>query len=248
MFLAYFDESGDGGYKNSPTPSFTLGCVLIQDEKWLSALDGMVHFRRFLKSNFGILMSEEVKSQFLVHNKGPLARLKLGDAMKLRIYRQFLRLPAKLGVHVFAIVIEKAKVKSQASVDPREMAWRFALQRLERFGNDESDTMHVLPDHGHGQFIKAKIRKMRRMNLVPSAFVPGQLLARHATNIIEDSSDRRCKESYFIQLADLVAYAAFRHQFPLPTFDGTVWDELGAARVPEVNKIRGGPPGLVAWP
>lgn len=66
--------------------------------------------------------------------------------------------------------------------------------------------------------------------------------------IVEDSSDRRSKESFFIQLADLNAYAACRKVFPIATFGGEVWDELGTARVLEVNSLRGGPPGIVVWP
>jgi hypothetical protein len=88
---------------------------------------------------------------------------------------------------------------------------------------------------------------MRRFNHVPSAFGSGTL-DRKAMNIVEDSSDRRSTESFFVQLADLNAYAAFRKAFPSASFDGTVWDELGEARLAEVNKTRGGPTGIVVWP
>lgn len=131
--------------------------------------------------------------------------------------------------------------------DVREIAWRYALQRLERFGAGVKDNLHVLPDEGHGDFIRKKIRLMRRFNHVPSAF-GGAALGRNAENIVEDSSDRRSKESFFIQLADLNAYAAYRKVFPGATFGGDIWDELGTARVLEVNSLRGGPPGIVVWP
>lgn len=89
---------------------------------------------------------------------------------------------------------------------------------------------------------------MRRFSQVPSAFQPGETLGRATTNIIEDSSDRESHESYFIQLADLNAYAAVRKVHPIPSFDGSLWDELGDARDPDVNKIRGGHRGIVSWP
>ena len=88
---------------------------------------------------------------------------------------------------------------------------------------------------------------MRRFNHVPSAF-GSPSLGRNAENIVEDSSDRRSKESFFIQLADLNAYPAYRKVFPGTTFGGEIWDELGTARVLQVNSLRGGPPGIVVWP
>lgn len=131
--------------------------------------------------------------------------------------------------------------------DARTWAWEFAIQRLERFGTDEEENVHVLPDEGHGYFIRSKLRAMWRHSAPPSAFGSG-ILDRKAANIVEDSSDRRSHESYFVQLADLNAYAAFRHVHPRPHFDGTVWDELGDSRHTQVNDVRGGPPAIVSWP
>jgi hypothetical protein len=88
---------------------------------------------------------------------------------------------------------------------------------------------------------------MRRFSHVPSAYGT-EALKRNATNIVEDASERNSRESYFVQLADLNAYAAFRKVFPGPNFGAEIWDELGESRVMEVNKISGGPPGIVLWP
>lgn len=115
-------------------------------------------------------------------------------------------------VRVFCVLIDKTRI-STPSADVREIAWRYALQRLERFGAGSRDNLHVLPDEGHGDFIRKKIRLMRRFNHVPSAF-GGRALG----------------------------------LFPAAAFGGEVWDDLGAARVLEVNSIRGGPPDIVVWP
>ena len=118
---------------------------------------------------------------------------------------------------------------------------------MERFGTAEKDNIHIVPDEGHGEFIKKKIREMRRFHFVPSAFGASSL-ERKAENILEDPSDRHSHESYFVQFADLNAYAAFRKEFPGATFNGLYWDELGSARILEVNTLRKGSPGIVTWP
>lgn len=247
MFFAYFDESGDTGMEQSPTQTFALSCVLVHDRDWLSALDQSIAFRRFMREKFHISPRSELKATWLVHNKGDIRDSGLSYPARLAAYKAVMRFQRKAGVfRVFSVLIDKRRI-SKVPADVREIAWRYAVQRLERFGAGSRDNLHVLPDEGHGDFIRKKIRLMRRFNHVPSAF-GGPSLGRNAENIVEDSSDRRSKESFFIQLADLNAYAAFRKVFPGATFGGEIWDELGTARVLEVNSLRGGPPGIVVWP
>lgn len=247
MFFAYFDESGDTGMDHSPTATFALSAVLIDDTNWLSALDQTIAFRRYLRDNFHIAPRSELKAAWLVHNKGDIRASGLGYPARLAAYRAAMRFQRKAGVfRTFTVLIAKSKI-SKHPADVREIAWRYAIQRLERFGTSAKDNLHVLPDEGHGEFIRKKIRLMRRFSQVPSAF-GGPTLERKAENIVEDASDRRSRESYFIQLADLNAYAAYRKVNPARTFGGELWDELGDARVLEVNSLRGGPPGIVVWP
>jgi hypothetical protein len=248
LHLAYFDESGDRGYVKSPTKTFTLGCLLVEDSQWLSAFDALVNFRRFLKARFSIRMKDEIKAQYLVHNTGPFVANPLPTASRVRIYRQFMRLAPKAGFTVFAVVIEKDRIINTATIDPMDTAWHYAIQRLERFGNSTGGTSHMLPDQGHIAFIRSKVRKMRRSHFAPSAFAPGTALARPATNVVEDPSERLSHHSYFVQFADLVAYAAFRHQHPGSTFGAELWNALGSARLTAVSSLAGGPPGIVVWP
>lgn len=247
MFFAYFDESGDTGLGPSPTGTFSLSCILLHDSDWLNALDQTIAFRRYLRDNFHITPRAELKASWLIHNKGDIRRAGLRYPARLAAYRAALRFQRKCGLfRSFTILIDKNKIQKR-DTDVRETAWQYAIQRLERFGTDKKDNIHVLPDEGHGEFIRKKIRAMRRFSHVPSAF-GGPALDRKAQNIVEDSSDRRSHESYFIQLADLNAYAAFRRVFPGASFGGDIYDELGDARVTEVNTLSGGPTGVVVWP
>lgn len=247
MYFAYFDESGDSGMADSPTATFVLAALLVEDTNWLSALDQTIAFRRFLRDEFRIPPRAELKASWLIHSKGDIRASGLTYPARLAAYRAALRFQRKVGIfRVFAIMVVKPRVVSH-SLDVREVAWRYAIQRLERFGTANKDNLHLLPDEGHGDFIRKKIRTMRRFSMVPSAF-GGSTLKRNAENVVEDPSDRRSSESYFVQLADLNAYAAFRKIFPGATVGGDLWDELGDARIAEVNALRGGPTGIVVWP
>lgn len=248
MYFAYFDESGDTGMTAlSPTTTFVLSGILMHDRHWLSALDQTVAFRRYLRDQFRISPRAELKASWLIHNRGEIRDSGLSYEARMRAYLAAMRFQRKAGVfRTFAVLIKKQAI-TRLPTDIRDTAWHYAIQRLERFGTANRDNVHVLPDEGHGEFIIKKIRAMRRFHYAPSAFGP-EGLERKAENIVEDPSDRKSRESFFIQLADLNAYAAFRKVFPSPNFGEHLWDELGDSRITEVNRLRGGPPGIVVWP
>lgn len=247
MYFAYFDESGDSGFERSPTNTFTLSAVLVHDSNWLSALDQSIAFRRYLREQFHLAPRDEIKASWLIHNKGPFRKTGLSYPARMKAYKAAMRFQRKAGVfETFAIVIVKDRIKKRDR-DVREIAWQYAIQRLERFGTAKKDNIMVCPDEGHGDLIKKRLRAMRRFNNVPSAFGDGTL-KRAAENIVEDPFDKRSTESYFVQWADLNAYAAFRRIFPGNNFGHEIWDELGPAALAEVNRLSGGPPGIVVWP
>lgn len=249
MLLAYIDESGDPGYAGSPTPSFTLGVILVKSTDWLPCLDILVRFRRYLKTSYGLPMHAEIKANHLIGNRGAFQNLGLGQRVRLGIYRQCLRLqPRTAMMKSFAVVINKNAITNQGSIDPRNTAWEYTIQRLQTYAAKTNDVLHIFPDAGHGIFIRRKMRAMRRFNNVGSYINTGQTLSRPAKDIVEDPSDRDSMHSYFIQLADLNAYAAYRAVHAHAKFPSTMWDELGACRVTDVNKLRGGIAAIVSWP
>jgi hypothetical protein len=251
VHFAYIDESGSSGVGGSLT--FTLACILVEASRWPDVFDDVIDFRRFLRDQFGLPMRAEMKANYLVHNGGPIRRLKLGESARFAIYRQSLRLQAKLGLSTFAVVIRKDRMALKGlTVDPREVAWEYLLQRLERFTTKGNTQAMLVHDEGEGLLIRKLARRARRIGSAGSAFGTGSL-RRPARLLVDDPVSRRSHESYFIQLADLNAYAAFRRIYPPPprpvhVVPETMWDELATARFAKVNMLSGGPPGIVTWP
>jgi hypothetical protein len=87
VYLVYMDDSGDPGvHPGSPTPAFTVSCVLVRDAHWTSLFEDMIRFRRYLRANFGLRMRQEVKANELakvalteLRHPGPEA---LGEARR----------------------------------------------------------------------------------------------------------------------------------------------------------------------
>ena len=109
-------------------------------------------------------------------------------------------------------------------------------------------------DEGDAVTIRKRARKARRAGTAGSAFGTG-LLRVPFRNLLDDPVPRDSKQSYFVQLADLNAYAAFRKVFPPPSSRGIVvparmWDFLGNAQFTVVRNTQrfGGPPAIVPGP
>lgn len=251
MYLAYIDESGStGAVATGGSKSYTLGCVLVQASQWAEVLDALIGYRRYLKTTFGLLARAEVKANHLLQNGGAFRELALSERARHAVYRGSLRLCAKVDMKAFAIVIRKELLTSG---NPHDYAWTFLFQRLERLTTKQGVQVVVIHDEGDEKRVRALARRARRAGIAGSAFGTGYVKVPFR-GLLDDPVSRRSHESLFLQLADLVAYAAFRRVFPPPVkpvqiVPELMWDELGDARLSEVNRRSGGPsPGIVAWP
>ena len=252
MYLAYVDESGSKGpIVSGGSRTFVLGCVLVRASQWASAFDGVIGYRRFLKRQFGLPIRAEIKANYLLQNGGPFRALALSESARMAIVRGLLRLQSKLELHAFAIVINKEWL--DRSRDPHDTAWDFLLQRLERLSTKQDTQVVLIHDEGSALAVRARARLARRAGIAGSSFGAG-FLQRPFRGLIDDPVSRDSQESYFLQIADLNAYAAFRRIFPPPAgrvqiVPERMWDELGEARLAEVNQRSDGPsPGIVVWP
>jgi hypothetical protein len=253
MYLAYVDESGDDGARGSV--SYALGCVMIDGSNWASAFDGMIAFRRFLRTRFGIPVRVELKANYLLRNGGPwLSHHPLPSRMRHAISRGHLRIQSKLGMTAFAVVIDKAKATSKFGGRrvTSDIAWEYLLQRLERRATKEGTQILLVHDEGEALTIRKRARKSRRAGTAGSAFGTG-ILSVPFMRLLDDPVPRGSHQSYFLQLADVNAYAAFRCLYPPPLRTVQIvpqgmWDELGAARFRPVRQFGTGPLAIVPGP
>lgn len=252
MYLAYVDDSGDAGPKGSR--SYVLACVLVDAQAWPRVFDDVLGFRRQLKATFGVPMRVELKANYLLRNKGPFFALKLSERSRRRIYDLAMSHQGGLGTKTFAIVIDKQKLAVRpVPRDPREVAWEYLLQRLERLSSKTSNTpIMVIHDEGEELTIRKLMRRARRIGTAGSAFGTGSL-SRPATYLIDDPVPRNSAHSYFIQMADLNAYAAYRNTFgpsphPRPIVTPQTWNRIDTGRFRPANSLKGGTPGIVVWP
>jgi len=242
VLIAYVDESGNTGLSDrGGTLSYTLGCVLIDADQWPAAFEEMLAFRRRLRATFGLPMRAEIKANYLLRNHGDLLGLKLGAGARRIIYRAHMHELERLPARAFAIVVDKRN-SAKFPAHYFDLAWETLLQRLERTSTKEKVTFAVIHDDGENDAIRRWVRKSRRYLTAGSAFGTGSFQYA-ARLLVDDPVPRRSHHSYFIQAADLVAYAAFRAVIApsvgiARVCPPTMWDEIGAATHKVVNSLK----------
>lgn len=246
MWLAYIDESGNTGpISAGGSLTYTLGCVLLDSAQWPTTFDGLLALRRNLRNSYGLLMRTELKANWLIRNGGDLRRHKLAPGERRLIYRAHLRALAPLNTRAFAVVIDKRV----GWADPFDVAWETLLQRLERTSAKTGREFMVIHDEGENDRVRAWVRRARRHLTAGGAF--GGTFTHPARRLVDDPVPRNSQHSYVIQVADLVAYAAFRSVVApsasiAQVCPQSMWSELGAATHVAVSGLRPrAAPGIV---
>jgi len=217
MYLAYVDESGD---PTGTSKTYSLGCVLVPGDAWPETFDRLISYRRFLRERFGVPVRAELRANDLLRNKGAFETLALPEGMRHVIYRQTLRMHPKIGLKTFAVVIRKKELAERdAALNARDVAWDYLLQRLRQVSVHPPPgptTILLAHDEGEGPIVRKLARRARRAGTAGSAFGTGSLSVPFS-KLVDDPVPKNSAQSYFIQLADLAAYAAFRRLYPPPS-------------------------------
>lgn len=218
MFLMYVDESGDSGLANSPTRYFVLTGLVVHELRWHDTLDAFIAFRRRMRVAFGLKLREEIHAGAMVSHPGPLVRIKRNE--RLTIIRHLIDELAALR-YLSIINVRVDKQGKPAEYDPFERAWQALIQRFENTLNHRNfpgpanpdDRGTIFCDETDDVALRRLYRKMRVYNPIPNQLGLGfrQL---PLTRIVEDPSIRRSHHSYFIQAADVAAFAAYQWYAP----------------------------------
>lgn len=250
--MAYVDETGDTGDATLQGSSscYALGCVLLDLDHWSSAFDTFLSFRQRLRSSFGVPIRAELKANYLIRNSGPLRKLNLAPSQRQYIYREHLRLLDTLPARAFGVVTDKQKA-GVAGTACFDMTWEMLLQRFERTCTYEGTSLMITHDDGENDAVRRHVRKARR-HVTAGSMQGGGSLQFKADRILDDPIPRSSQHSFFIQLADLVAYAAWRSYMPpskgvAQVVPQGMWSHVGAATHKPVNmyRLNGSVPGVV---
>lgn len=214
MYLVYIDESGDVGTKKSPSKNFVLSGIVFHESHWLDFLNDIIQFRRDLKNKYGLLLKEEIHAGVFVNGQ-PKLKNKIVRYDRLLILRECLDyLNSK--PYISVVTLKYEKTAARVGIDVFTEAWTWFIQRIENTvlhgnfpGSLTKDKAILIPDNSDVKKLNKITRKMRRYNPVNhlSTVAAGTKMMPMKC-VIKDPVFRDSANSYFHQLADVVAYFA----------------------------------------
>lgn len=210
MRIAYYDESGDDGYPDQSSPLFVLSAIYLHYLNWRHTFDKIHSFRRQLRDDYRFPVKMELHTRNFLLNKKPYAALGLIDPDRITIIDLFCDLIANLDVKIIDVVVVKSRINSP-DYDVLDTALKYSIQRIENDLNpvvNPQEKFLIITDPGRVGKMRNTTRKIQRINFIPSRFGP-QSYRQEIKTLIEDPLPKDSKESYFIQLVDLISYVVY---------------------------------------
>ena len=227
MHFIYVDESGDpgrlkqtDGEQVQPSRHFLLTGLIVAASEWREYLSAVVDIRRDLRDAFGLPVRAELHGAELLHPRhNPIYRRLGNRAVRARLYQAFLRntvlkMPKARVVNVH---LDKANPRYPSTADHPdwlELTWERLLQRFQNYlaRDCANDLGLVFSDETNEPKVRRLLRRIRVYNRLPSRF--GGSYSAPLDRIVEDPVIRQSAHSFFIQTADMIAYALYHKLYP----------------------------------
>lgn len=202
MHFCYIDESGDTG---NSSRFFILSCVYMSETDWQSNYDSFVQFRKQLVHQYSsrFPMKMEFHTKDFLQDKKPFHGL-FTPTERRTVLQSFISGMASLKLKTFSVAIDKHRLTHNTSV--LDQALTFLIQRIENDLSPQNERYLLISDEGRlGEMVRIA-RRVRKFNFVPSQYYGQQARNRPIKGLLEDIFAKDSKQSYFLQMCDLMSY------------------------------------------
>lgn len=200
--IVYFDESGDDGCNTDSSKFFVLTSVSVDSEKWQDIYNEILNFRKEIRNEYGLGVYEEFHSKNFFYDKDPYRKYKWTNTQRNEIAKKFITFISTLDIEAINVVIDKSKIYS-SEYKVLEKALTYNIQRIDNSSSNNWKYI-LITDKGRTSAMRKTARKIRVNNIIQSKFT-NSTYNEPIKNMIEDILEKDSKESYFIQISDLIA-------------------------------------------
>ena len=257
MYIIYADESGDSGSAPGGTPFFAISGIIVHESNWNEIFQRFLDLRRNLSMRYQVPQRIPFHATNIIngHKEYHHSQFGLTEQQRFDFYRDILEFLAQLPeIRILNIFIRKDHITKP--VDIFEWGWQLFIQRFHNFIDrgghiGRTDEFGLLfTDRTHDDHLRRLMRRMRAFNYVPSQY-PGSSARRVlVTRILDDPIPRASQHSYFVQMADLVAFALVRRDYQRKKLGNfkfeTYFDILNPILLTQATQHD--PQGIVYWP
>jgi hypothetical protein len=215
MELLYIDESGDNGFSPGSSEYFILAGLSIDSQNWKEYFWKIKNLKQKVSQKFG-LIAPEIKGAELFNHRGPLFNSLVSSHKDLAwIYESYVELLCDPMVNLFVMSQSKREFKKKIQEENRKKLtkifniwlWTEYLSKYEEYLWEKSRESGY-PQTGLAYFDENPSQK-KYVNLIFKKFSMrfNQESKFPGYGFIENIIFCDSKISYFIQLADILAYS-----------------------------------------
>ncbi len=207
MRIVYYDESGDDGFPQYSSPLFCLSAVYMHYLSWKENFEAIIDFRRILKADFGLPIKVEMHTKNFLLDKNPYRDFGLTGKDRKQIISLYCQLISRLDLKVINVVIVKDRLR-YPKFEVLDTSLKYSIQRIDNdldSSSNPSDRFMIITDPGRVGKMRKTTRRIQSINFIPSKF-SSTPYRKEIKYLIEDPLPKDSKESYFIQIADLITY------------------------------------------
>ena len=194
-YLVYLDDSYEKPYT-------TIAAIAVPADQWWAAFRQIQDWRRDLKQSDGILIRREFRATEFVAGRGRLGPKIVTKHRRSQIFFSACNLLTKMPVRIFT---------SCRSSNPNWALDRL-LTRVHRTMGHWKTTCILVSDAGKDAETTRIVRRLQAYNPI---YTTNGTFNNPIINVIEDPFFKDSTQSYFVQMADFVAYALLRREQPL---------------------------------
>jgi hypothetical protein len=200
IYLIYIDESYDDKY-------FVYSAVFVPAFKWYEVFGRISKWRGDLYRRCDIEPEYELHSTKFTGGKGQ-PRDKRDKEFRADLFNDFLKT-------IEDSFEERSVINGISGKYDREKLFEYILNRIyKRLEKDNAYGLLICDEGSENRLVSIK-RRMSKKNKIPLKLIPGQVLDVPIKRIIEDLLFKKSNDSYFIQIADMIAFALMRNKHPL---------------------------------
>ena len=205
MHLIYIDDSFE-------KPHQIYSAIAVPAHLWRPFFQHVKAWRQELKRTDGILITKELHATEFAGGRGRLGPRVVGKYRRSQIFRE-----AMLMLNSF----EGIKIFNVCHTARPEWALERLITRINKTMEAWDSHAMLIIDEGKEAEITRLLRKMGVFNPVPVYIGPGVYQMRNlpVDRILEDPVFKPSDRSYFVQMADFVAYALLRRERRLASKD-----------------------------
>lgn len=206
--IAYIDESYD-------STTFVMSALLVPVHAWRETFEAVKAYRQQLKALHGIFTSKELHALEFVSGRGRIADQMVPKGLRARIFHETMEMLAGLDV---AVIGGAWPLADGTHGEVHAKAFGRLAERLQRRAVAMDGHILRMVDEGKDVELRRVARRSAVYNMVGSAYGAWEngAPAKNIPNVrlIEDPIFRSSARSYFLQLADFIAFALLKSETP----------------------------------